>query len=66
MTKATALQLVKGWLNGNRLLAPNLHESIARVLKHWLRGIKGDGTKGQKKRTKNQERMKATRFCEGT
>ena len=55
MTKATALQLVKGWLNGNRLLAPNLHESIARVLKHWLRGIKGDGTKGQKRgrRTKS-------------
>jgi hypothetical protein len=35
MTKATAVQLVKCWLNGNRLLASNLHKSVARVLNRW-------------------------------
>jgi hypothetical protein len=35
MTKATAVQLMKCWLNGSRLLAPDLHKSVARVLKRW-------------------------------
>jgi hypothetical protein len=35
MTKTTALFLVKAWLGRDRLLATDLHESVARVLKRW-------------------------------
>lgn len=39
LTNSVALGLVRGWLNENPYLSPQLHESVAGVLKCWRDGV---------------------------